>query len=154
MTSTEAPRSEAATTHRPPVVPRSGSTRPVAPRVPVQKRRPARVPVAVYAEDLILQTGVVQQLRQRPEVELLSEDEAGRAEVSLLVVDALTEAVAEHLRRLRLATSGRIGLVVGQFEAGGLQTIVECGSPPCCAARRLTRTGWCTSSPPWPTARA
>ncbi|CAM5472698.1 response regulator transcription factor [Kitasatospora aureofaciens] len=127
MTSTEAPRGEAATTHRPPVVPRSGSARPAAPRIPVQKRRPAQIPVAVYAEDVILQTGVVQQLRQRPEVELLSEDEAGRAEVSLLVVDALTEAVAENLRRLRLATSGRIGLVVGQFEAGGLQTIVECG---------------------------
>ncbi|MFJ9692366.1 LuxR C-terminal-related transcriptional regulator [Kitasatospora sp. NPDC101183] len=100
------------------------------PRVPAQLRgRQAQIRVAVYAEDLILQTGVVQQLRQRPEVELLSEAEAqaGRAEVSLLVVDALTEAVTEHLRRLRLATSGRIGLVVGQFEAGGLQTIVECG---------------------------
>ncbi|WP_031066643.1 helix-turn-helix transcriptional regulator [Streptomyces sp. NRRL WC-3742] len=106
------------------------ATRTASPRVPVQLRgRQAQIRVAVYAEDLILQTGVVQQLRQRPEVELLSEAEAqaGRAEVSLLVVDALTEAVTEHLRRLRLATSGRIGLVVGQFEAGGLQTIVECG---------------------------
>lgn len=106
------------------------ATRSAIPRVPTQPRsRPAQIRVAVYAEDLILQTGVVQQLRQRPEVALLSEAEAqaGRAEVSLLVVDALTEAVTDHLRRLRLATTGRIGLVVGQFEAGGLQTIVECG---------------------------
>ncbi|MFI6151201.1 LuxR C-terminal-related transcriptional regulator [Kitasatospora sp. NPDC051170] len=117
MTQTDTSREEAA-------------IRTASPRVPAQLRgRPAQIRVAVYAEDLILQTGVVQQLRQRPEVELLSEAEAqaGRAEVSLLVVDALTEAVTEHLRRLRLATSGRIGLVVGQFEAGGLQTIVECG---------------------------
>ncbi|MBV6700126.1 LuxR C-terminal-related transcriptional regulator [Kitasatospora aureofaciens] len=128
MTSTDTSREEVVTTRRTPVAPRSGSARPSGPGVPVQVRgKQGQVRVAVYAEDLILQTGVVQQLRQRPEVELLSEGEAGKAEVSLLVVDALTEAVAEHLRRLRLATSGRIGLVVGHFEAGGLQTIVECG---------------------------
>ncbi|WP_030059310.1 MULTISPECIES: helix-turn-helix transcriptional regulator [Streptomyces] len=128
MTSTDTAREETVTTRRTVVAPRSGSARPAGPGAPAQERgKPAQVPVAVYAEDIILQTGVVQQLRQRPEVELLSEADAARAEVSLLVVDALTEAVAEHLRRLRLATSGRIGLVVGHFEAGGLQTIVEYG---------------------------
>lgn len=143
-TSTDTSREEAVTTRRTPVAPRSGSARPSdAARVPVQPvrgaagrpsgaagqvpGRPGQVRVAVYAEDLILQTGVVQQLRQRPEVELLSEADAGKADVSLLVVDALTDVVAERLRRLRLATSGRIGLVVGHFEAGGLQTIVEYG---------------------------
>ncbi|CAM5730745.1 hypothetical protein GCM10010253_64190 [Streptomyces badius] len=32
-----------------------------------------RVSVAVYAEDLILQTGMIHQLRVRPEIELLPE---------------------------------------------------------------------------------
>ncbi|WP_329562278.1 helix-turn-helix transcriptional regulator [Kitasatospora sp. NBC_01266] len=89
--------------------------------------KPSRVLVAVYAEDIILYTGVVQQLRQRPEVELLTDAEAAKAEVSLMVVDRLTEAVAERLRGLRLSTSSRTGLVVGHFEAGGLQTVIECG---------------------------
>ncbi|MFF7993873.1 response regulator transcription factor [Kitasatospora xanthocidica] len=131
MTSTDTTRTcrgESVTTRRTAPLQRSGSSLPSAPAPAAHVRgKPAQVRVAVYAEDLILQTGVVQQLRQRPEVELLSESEAAGAEVSLLVVDALTETVAEHLRRLRLATSGRIGLVVGHFEAGGLQTIVEYG---------------------------
>ncbi|WP_189917855.1 response regulator transcription factor [Kitasatospora xanthocidica] len=132
MTTTDTTRTcrgESVTTRRTAPAQRSGSSLPSAPGPAAAQVRskPAQVRVAVYAEDLILQTGVVQQLRQRPEVELLSEGEAAGAEVSLLVVDALTETVAEHLRRLRLATSGRIGLVVGHFEAGGLQTIVEYG---------------------------
>ncbi|MDH6108487.1 DNA-binding NarL/FixJ family response regulator [Kitasatospora sp. MAP12-15] len=86
-----------------------------------------RVLVAVYAEDIVLHTGVVQQLRQRPEVELLTDGEAARAQVSLVVVDRLDEAVAERLRALRLSTSGRTGLVIGHFEVGGLQTVIECG---------------------------
>ncbi|MFF7633298.1 LuxR C-terminal-related transcriptional regulator [Kitasatospora sp. NPDC008050] len=89
--------------------------------------KPGRVPVAVFAEDIILHTGVVQQLRQRPEVELLGEGEAAKARVSLMVVDVLNDAVAERLRTLRRGTQSRTGLVVGHFEAGGLQTIIECG---------------------------
>ncbi|GAB2719805.1 LuxR C-terminal-related transcriptional regulator [Kitasatospora kifunensis] len=99
-----------------------GSAEPAEVRV-----KPGRVQVAVYAEDIILYTGVVQQLRQRPEVELLTDGEAVRAQVSLMVVDILNDSVAERLRRLRLSSSGRTGLVVGHFEAGGLQTIIECG---------------------------
>lgn len=89
--------------------------------------RPTRVPVAVYAEDIILHTGVVHQLRQRPEVELLTDGEAAKAKVSLMVVDRLNETVVEQLRRLHRSTSSRTGLVVGHFETGGLQTIIECG---------------------------
>lgn len=88
---------------------------------------PGRIPVALYAEDLILHTGIVHQLRQRPEVELLEDDEADKATVSLMVVDRLTETVAEVLRRIHAGRSTRIGLVVGHFESGGLQTVIECG---------------------------
>ncbi|MFJ4595813.1 LuxR C-terminal-related transcriptional regulator [Kitasatospora sp. NPDC088861] len=101
-----------------------GSAEPAAVRVDV---KPGRVQVAVYAEDIILHTGVVQQLRHRPEVELLAEGDVARAQVSLMVVDGLNDAVTDRLRRLRLNTQSRTGLVVGHFEAGGLQTIIECG---------------------------
>ncbi|GCD97716.1 helix-turn-helix transcriptional regulator [Embleya hyalina] len=88
---------------------------------------PRRVSVAVYAEDLILHTGVVQQLRQRPEIELIAEAEADRAQTSIVVVDTLDEATVRLLRRLQRNTTTRTGLVVGVFEANALQTMIECG---------------------------
>jgi DNA-binding NarL/FixJ family response regulator len=113
-------------THETAVPAEFGRVRPV-PTVPTQRAKPGRVQVAVYAEDIVLHTGTVQQLRQRPEVELLSAAEAAKAQVSLLVVDRLNETVTETLRGIRVNTSSRTGLVVGHFEAGGLQTIIECG---------------------------
>ncbi|CCB71401.1 helix-turn-helix transcriptional regulator [Streptantibioticus cattleyicolor] len=100
---------------------------PVSPGRDGRDAGPGRVAVAVYAEDIILHSGVVQQLRHRPEVELLTEDEGGKAEVSLMVVDRLNDTVVGVLRRLHRSTSSRLGLVVGQFETGGLQTVIECG---------------------------
>ncbi|MEU1368522.1 LuxR C-terminal-related transcriptional regulator [Streptomyces sp. NPDC005803] len=86
-----------------------------------------RVSVAVYAEDLILQTGVVQQLRLRPEIELIPDEEADRAQVSLVVVDVVNEPTVQLLHRLQRNTATRTGLVVGFFEAGALQTLIEYG---------------------------
>ncbi|MYY00925.1 MULTISPECIES: response regulator transcription factor [unclassified Streptomyces] len=101
------------------------------PSAPEQRTRstpaPGRVSVAVYAEDLILQTGVVQQLRPRPEIELMPEEEADNAQVSLVVVDMVNESAVQLLHRLQRNTSTRTGLVVGYFEAGALQTLIEYG---------------------------
>ncbi|MGW1433182.1 helix-turn-helix transcriptional regulator [Streptomyces sp. NPDC002431] len=86
-----------------------------------------RVSVAVYAEDLILRTGVVHQIRPRPEIELVDEAEADRAQVSLVVVDMVDERTIQLLQRLQRNTATRTGLVVGFFESGALQTMIECG---------------------------
>ncbi|WP_406012055.1 LuxR C-terminal-related transcriptional regulator [Streptomyces sp. NBC_00984] len=86
-----------------------------------------RVSVAVYAEDLILRTGVVHQMRPRPEIELIAESEADRAQVSLVVVDMVDERTVQLLQRLQRNTATRTGLVVGFFESGALQTMIECG---------------------------
>ncbi|MFH9672544.1 LuxR C-terminal-related transcriptional regulator [Streptomyces sp. NPDC017405] len=89
--------------------------------------RPARVTVAVYAADPVLRLGVVQQLRQRPEVDLLADADAERAEVSLVVVDHVDDDVATLLHRLRHNTGTRTGLVVATLGAGSLQRVIECG---------------------------
>ncbi|MFJ8312968.1 MULTISPECIES: response regulator transcription factor [unclassified Streptomyces] len=89
--------------------------------------KPRRVSVSVYAEDLILHTGVVQQLRQRPEVELLADSEAERAQASLVVVDTVDDGTVTLLHRLRRNTATRTGLVVGAFGPKALQTVVESG---------------------------
>ncbi|MGW1682884.1 response regulator transcription factor [Saccharopolyspora sp. NPDC002376] len=86
-----------------------------------------RVPVAVYAADPILKTGVTHQLRPRPEVEVLRPDEEDRAEVSLVVVDRLDETSGQLLRRLQRTSSVRTGLIVGEFEQDSLQTTIEYG---------------------------
>ncbi|MEV0575536.1 MULTISPECIES: helix-turn-helix transcriptional regulator [unclassified Streptomyces] len=122
MTMTEVTKTAAQTGRGPgPVAP--GRPAEGAPAVP-----PAgRVSVAVYAEDLILRTGMVHQLRLRPEIELIPEEEADRAQVSLVVVDMVNEPTVQLLQRLQRNTSTRTGLVVGQFETGALQTLIEYG---------------------------
>ncbi|WP_327713415.1 LuxR C-terminal-related transcriptional regulator [Streptomyces sp. NBC_00464] len=113
----------------------SRSHRPSTPELPAQRTPTAypvgtqagRISVAVYAEDLILQTGVVHQLRLRPEIELIPEEEADRAQVSLVVVDVVNDPTIQLLHRLQRNTSTRTGLVVGFFEAGALQTLIEYG---------------------------
>lgn len=87
----------------------------------------ARIPVALYAEDAILHAGVVHQLRQQPAVQLLPDAEADQAKVSLVVVDTLGDSTVRLLRRLQRNTATRTGLVVGSFEAGALQTMIEFG---------------------------
>ncbi|GHE05130.1 helix-turn-helix transcriptional regulator [Streptomyces alanosinicus] len=90
-------------------------------------RRPHRVSVAVYAQDLVLRIGVVHQLRQRPEVELLDDTDAERAHASLVVVDSVDDEVIALLQRLQRNRATRTGLVVGSFESAALQRVIECG---------------------------
>ncbi|MGW5371310.1 LuxR C-terminal-related transcriptional regulator [Streptomyces sp. NPDC004009] len=87
----------------------------------------SRVTVAVYAADPVLRVGVVHQLRQRPEIDLLDDADAERAQASLVVVDTVDDDVAALLDRLRLNTATRTGLVVGTLGSGALQRVIECG---------------------------
>ncbi|MER6214374.1 response regulator transcription factor [Streptomyces sp. NPDC001674] len=87
-----------------------------------------RVTVAVYASDPVLHFGIVHQLRQRPEIELVGDAGAHRAEVSLVAVDSVDDETAALLYRLRHNVDTRTGLVVGTFESGdALQRAIECG---------------------------
>lgn len=86
-----------------------------------------RVPLALYAQDPILEAGVGAQLRSRPEIELLAPEDGARAEVALVVVDQLDDEVQMLLRRLRQASTARIGLMIGHLEHNVLHTTVELG---------------------------
>ncbi|MEU3556176.1 LuxR C-terminal-related transcriptional regulator [Streptomyces fragilis] len=89
--------------------------------------RPERVTVGVYAADPVLRLGVVQQLRQRPEVDLVADLDAELAEVSLVVVDHVDDEVAALLDKLRHNSRTRTGLVVATLGPGSLQRVIECG---------------------------
>ncbi|MEU6977740.1 MULTISPECIES: response regulator transcription factor [unclassified Streptomyces] len=100
---------------------------PPAPRSP-SGLADRRITVAVYASDPILHVGVVHQLRQRPEIELLDGARAAEAHVSLVTVDSVDDETAALLRRLRHNSRTRTGLVVGTFESGdALQRAIDCG---------------------------
>jgi DNA-binding NarL/FixJ family response regulator len=86
-----------------------------------------RVPLALYAQDPILEAGVHSQLRPRPEVELLGPDEEERAVVALVVVDRLDDDAVRLLRRLQHSSTVRVGLMIGHLEHNVLRTTVECG---------------------------
>jgi DNA-binding NarL/FixJ family response regulator len=86
-----------------------------------------RVPLALYAQDPILEAGVRSQLRSRPEVELLGPDDEQRAVVALVVVDRLDDEAVRLLRRLQHVPTVRVGLMIGHLEHNVLRTTVECG---------------------------
>jgi DNA-binding NarL/FixJ family response regulator len=86
-----------------------------------------RVPLALYAQDPILEAGVRYQLRPRPEVELLGPDDEERAAVALVVVDRLDDEAEQLLRRLQRSSVARVGLMIGHLEHNVLRTTVECG---------------------------
>lgn len=92
-----------------------------------RSERPTRVTLAVYAADPVLRVGLVQQLRHRPEVDLVDADDADSAQVSLVVVDSVDDDVAALLNRLRHNSATRTGLVIGTLGPGGLQRVIECG---------------------------
>lgn len=92
-----------------------------------RSERLTRMTLAVYAADPVLRVGVVQQLRHRPEIDLVDADDADSAQVSLVVVDTVDDDVAALLNRLRHNNATRTGLVIGTLGAGGLQRVIECG---------------------------
>jgi DNA-binding NarL/FixJ family response regulator len=86
-----------------------------------------RVPVALYAQDPILEAGVTHQLRPRPEIALLGPNDEEHAVVALVVVDRLDDEAVTLLNRLQRMSTARVGLMVGHLEQNVLRTTVECG---------------------------
>ncbi|MFE9934396.1 DNA-binding response regulator, partial [Streptomyces sp. NPDC005533] len=65
--------------------------------------------MTVYAPDPVLHVGVVHQLRQRPEIELVDLADADDAQVSLVAVDSVDDETAALLYRLRHNSGTRTG---------------------------------------------
>lgn len=86
-----------------------------------------RITVYVHADDPISRSGVVSQLRPRPELLLLHEDGPERAAVVFVVADALDAATAALLRRLGRTTTARLVLIVARIDDPGLTEAVDCG---------------------------
>lgn len=86
-----------------------------------------RVSVYVQARDPISEVGVASQLRPRPEVRVLRADEAERAQVVLIVVDAVDENVLRQLRAVQRSGRSKAVLVASSLDDSALLAAVEAG---------------------------
>lgn len=86
-----------------------------------------RIPVYLYATDLISKAGLVSQLRPRPEVLLLDEHELARAAVAVVVSDSVGEDALRVLRSLRSCGVRQLVLVATTIDDAGLVAAVEVG---------------------------
>jgi DNA-binding NarL/FixJ family response regulator len=86
-----------------------------------------RITVYVYANDPICQAGIGSQLRPRPEVLVLGDDERDCAQVGLVVTDAVDDDALRALRALRCAAVPRLVLVAGRIDDMDLAAVMEIG---------------------------
>ncbi|MEV7419222.1 response regulator transcription factor [Streptomyces sp. NPDC089919] len=90
-----------------------------------------RIPVRLTAQDPISQAGLAGQLRNCPELRLLTGDEEPAAGeqpcVAVVSADRVGEPEMQTLRRFQRAGQGRIVLVATEIDDTGLVAAVECG---------------------------
>lgn len=86
-----------------------------------------RVPVHLQSSDVISRAGVVSQLRPRPEILLLDDNEWEQARVAVVVSDSIDEHTLRTLRSLRARGVPALVLVVTYVDDAGLVAAVEHG---------------------------
>ena len=86
-----------------------------------------RVSTYVYADDPILQAGVVSQLRARPEIDIVEACDLSRADVGVAVADSLDEETIRILRALKRAAIPHIILVMSAIDDSTVVRAAEIG---------------------------
>lgn len=86
-----------------------------------------RTTVQVHARDPISRAGVASQLRPRPEVRVLGDDDADTARVAVVVVDNVDDDTIQLLHVVQRRGDSRTVLVAGRLDDGDLVTAVEAG---------------------------
>jgi len=85
-----------------------------------------RIPVYLYAGDPISHAGVAGQLRHRPEIQILDQQDAERAAVAVVVADVVGEETLRVLRGLRCG-GAKLVVVATQLDDADLVAVVEVG---------------------------
>ncbi|MDH6113632.1 DNA-binding NarL/FixJ family response regulator [Kitasatospora sp. MAP12-15] len=86
-----------------------------------------RIAVRIQAEDPISQSGVVAQLRTRPELRLVEAADTAEADAVLVIANSLDPQVVAQLRGLQRTLSSALVLVVSALDDAAMATAVECG---------------------------
>jgi DNA-binding NarL/FixJ family response regulator len=85
-----------------------------------------RIRTYIHADDPISRAGVASQLRPRPEVFVLDEQETAGAMVSLVVADRVAEPTLRAIRSLRQRQTGVVLMVV-EVDDAALVSAIEAG---------------------------
>src|SRR5262249_44939321 len=86
-----------------------------------------RILVYVYANDPILQAGVVSQLRASPEVAMVDQAELDEAQVAVVVTDLVDEAVLRVLRAIQRRSAPRTVLIATALDESMVVAAAEAG---------------------------
>lgn len=86
-----------------------------------------RVPVYLHARDPISEAGIASQLRHRPEVRVVGQDQVDEALVAVVVVDAVDDDATQLLRWVQRRGFSRTVLVASRLDDGDLVPAVEVG---------------------------
>jgi DNA-binding NarL/FixJ family response regulator len=86
-----------------------------------------RVATYVYADDPILQAGLVSQLRGRPEIDIVEASELSRAQVGVAAADALDDETLRILRALKRAGIAHTLLIMRAIDDAAVVSAAEVG---------------------------
>ena len=86
-----------------------------------------RVATYVYADDPILQAGMVSQLRGRPEIDIVEATELSRAQVGVAAADALDDETLRILRALKRAGIAHTLLIMRAIDDAAVVSAAEVG---------------------------
>jgi DNA-binding NarL/FixJ family response regulator len=86
-----------------------------------------RVATYVYADDPILQAGIVSQLRGRPEIDIVEATELSRAQVGVAAADALDDETLRILRALKRAGIAHTLLIMRAIDDAAVVSAAEVG---------------------------
>jgi DNA-binding NarL/FixJ family response regulator len=86
-----------------------------------------RVSIYVYADDPILQAGMVSQLRGRPEIDIVEASELARAQLGLVAADALDDETLRIMRSLKRAGVAHTVLVMRAIDDAAVVSAAEVG---------------------------
>ncbi|HYR61737.1 MAG TPA: LuxR C-terminal-related transcriptional regulator [Actinomycetota bacterium] len=96
------------------------------------------IPVFVYACDPISQAGMASQLRGRPELRVVEDQDLDAAAVAVVVADDVNDETARSIKALQRNGCPRVVVVATQLDDGGLLLAVEAGA--CGLLRRAEAT--------------
>jgi DNA-binding NarL/FixJ family response regulator len=87
-----------------------------------------RVRVCVHAADPVSAMGIGGELRMRPEVQVVDENDFHPAEVAVIVTDEVDGATLRTIRSIQRGGCGRVVMVVTRLDDAALLAAVEAGA--------------------------
>jgi DNA-binding NarL/FixJ family response regulator len=86
-----------------------------------------RISVYVYANDPILQAGVISQFRASPEIAVVEQSDVDEADVAVIVTDIVDETVLRVLRAIQRGSAPRTVLIATTLDESTVVAAAEAG---------------------------